>query len=500
MTRPARIARPLSPRALAPALLLGLCACGSEDARPPSLLLISVDSLRADHLSYMGYPRPTSPNIDRMLAEEGVVFERCVSTTSWTLPAHMALLTGLPNTLHGVLDAPDVLHEDHVLLAQVLQQHGWRTAGFWSGPNVHPFWGFDRGFEEYVDCSAHVLEDPNVFGQAASEGFDEIREVHDLSHEGITGPRVVSELSSWLDGVGEDEPFFAFAHMWDVHYDYTPPPEHDLWDRRYTGDVEQYHMRELLLGNISNRDLTRLKALYDGEIHFTDHNISQMLVDLELRGRLDDTLVVFVSDHGEEFYEHELIGHKTSLYDEVVHVPLIFRWPDRLPTNERLTDLVCLTDVTPTILDLFDLPTTPRMWGRSLRPAWEGSLESRPVPLELTSRPHARSLRGLLTTDFKVVHSVNGNKKMMGVFDLTRDENELDFIKAADVEGLDPRMRQARVYWQRLDDIAAGYEREEGVLPGQLGADLEHAGYAGDGDEEEEYEEEDDEESAESEG
>ena len=486
------------PRLAALLALPLLASCGSEPGRPPSLLLISVDSLRADHLSYTGYQNPykpgerTSPNIDDMLAAEGVVFDRCMSTTSWTLPAHMALLTGLPNNLHGVLDAPDVLHEDHVLLAEALQGRGWRTGGFWSGPNVHPFWGFDRGFETYVDCSAHVVEDTSAFASSDPNRFDELRGIHDRSHEGITGPTVVRELSKWLDGVGEDEPFFAFAHLWDVHYDYVPPPEHDLWFREYQGDVDERHMRDLLAGDtISQVDLDRLIALYDGEIHFTDFNIRQILTDLEVRGRLEDTLVVFTSDHGEEFFEHDMIGHKTSLFEAVVHVPLIFRWPGRLPEGERLDDLVSVADIAPTILELLDVPPTPRMWGRSLRPAWEDALAPRPVPMEMTSRYNGRFLRGLMTEDSKVLHMQNGNSKRIGVFDLESDPGEDDFLRASEIEGVDPRIRQARLYWQQMDELAESYARDSGEVPDQLNADLAHAGYGG-GDEDDEEEGEED--------
>jgi len=474
---------------------LCLAACGAPEP-PRGVLLVSVDSLRADHLSCYGYKNPTaptlptSPHVDQLLAEEGLLFERAVSTTSWTLPAHMALLSGMPNELHGVLDAPDQLHPDHVLLAQVFKAANWRTAGFWSGPNVHPWWGFDRGFEEYVDCSAHAVP-PGLFGDGVGENLDELRAAHDASHEGVTGPTVVRELRSWLDTVSVDERFFAFVHLWDVHYDYTPPAEHDIYDRSYTGTVDGRRARALHMGNnINGRDLLRLVSLYDGEVHSMDTNVGEILTDLEDRGLLDETLVVFTADHGEEFFEHTHFGHKTTLYGEVVNVPLIMRHPATLPAGRRLDDLVSIVDIAPTILDLCGLPSTARMWGRSLRPAWEGELEPRPAPMELTSRHIRVHMRGLHSDEFKVVQSVVDGRKQLGVYDLEEDPGEQEILKLSVIGAQDERLQGARQLWQELDGLAARYERaNQQALPGMLQADLAAAGYTG-GDEPEEDQEE----------
>ncbi|MHC4263304.1 MAG: sulfatase, partial [Planctomycetota bacterium] len=325
---------------LAAFLGLALTACGGETARPRGVLLISVDSLRYDHVSAYGYRnrvRPdllTTPYVDRLLADEGAVFEEVASTTSWTLPSHLALLSGQPNEVHGVRDLPDRLgRRGPTLLAEHFMDDGWRTFGVWSGPNLHPWFGFDRGFEAYVDCSSTAVADPEaLFGEGGLR--DPLIEMHEDSHRGVTGERCVEAFEEQFARIGDDERFFAFVHLWDVHYDYEPPAAYDLYfpnpasyDGPFDGrDCASYGKR-FVIGSepYTQRDVERLVSLYDAEIRYTDHNIGRILGMLEEAGRLEDTLVVFTSDHGEEFFDHGGFGHKHTLYEEVLRVPLIMR-------------------------------------------------------------------------------------------------------------------------------------------------------------------------------
>ena len=332
------------------------------------MLLISIDSLRADHLGCYGYQsatapdQRTSPRIDA-LAAEGILFEQAVSTTSWTLPAHMAMLTGLPDELHGVRDFHHRLHPERTLLAEVFQDSGWRTAGFWSGPNLSPEFGFARGFELYEDCSGLDADDPTTRVVQPSGSEDEaaalaLQALHERSHQTTTGPLVVAAFEEWLGSLSADEPFFAFAHLWDVHYDWNPPAEYDLFDTDYDGPVTsgEYDRLDEMLGRPpARRDLDHLRALYDGELLFTDHQVGRLLDLLEAAERLDDTLIVLTSDHGEAFYEHKRIGHKFSLHEEELRVPLLLRWPGRVPAGRRVDTLASLVDLVPTVLELSDL-------------------------------------------------------------------------------------------------------------------------------------------------
>jgi len=312
----------------------------------PNVLIISIDSLRADHVRCYGYARQTSPTLDAV-AKEGVRFETVVSPTSWTLPAHLTLLTSLPPERHGVVGDRMRLGEGVVSLAQVLWQAGYATAGFVSGPYMQAEYGFARGFDHYDDHSV-------------------ARASHLASHEGITSPTLVRLVREWLgiwDLKGRARPFFVFLHMWDVHYDYTPPPPYDtMFDPDYRGTVtaERYESPRQVHKDMDPRDLEHIIALYDGEIRFTDLHIGRLLSYLKDMGLLDDTVLVITADHGDEFFEHGRKGHKKALYDETIVVPLIFRYPKKVPMGKSIPQQVRLMDVAPTVLSLCGLqrPTT----------------------------------------------------------------------------------------------------------------------------------------------
>jgi len=358
-------------------------------------------------------------------------------------------------------------------LQELFQGAGWRTFGIWSGPNLHPWFGFDRGFDQYVDCSATKVEDPSVF-----EGLDldDVMAVHDASHAGITGPAILDAFERWWQDVERDERFFAFVHMWDVHYDYTPPAEHDVFYPDYTGTVDARGFHELVLPAGDYDGLKRIVSLYDGEIRYTDLNVGKLLSLLDRAGRLDDTLVVFTADHGEEFLEHGVLGHKAGLFDEAIHVPLVLRHPRLVPGGAVSDDLVSLVDLAPTILDLCGIDAPAGMWGTSLRPSFLGRLAPRALPLELTYRPMDVDLRGVRTEEFKVLRFKAGGPGHL--IDLVRDPDEQDIKKSKELPAGDPRLEQAKAFWRELDRRAAGMARlETGALPSGLNQTLIDIGY-----------------------
>ncbi len=340
----------------------------AAQAARPDVLLVSIDSLRYDHLGCYGYRKPTSPTIDG-LASGGVRFETAVSTTSWTLPAHAAMLTGLFDTSHGVVDNGLALSEDVRTLPEVLRAAGYRTAGFFGGPYLDPSYGFGQGFDHYESCMSPTVAD---------------------SHRDVTGPRTVAAVKAWLDGAcsdGDARPLFLFVHLWDVHYDYMPPKEYvERFDPGYTGSIDG---RDLLRNTtieprMAPRDFEHLLALYDGEIRFTDDNLGRILDDFGRRGRPSKPLVVVTADHGEEFFEHGGKGHQRSLFEEVVRVPWIVSWPGHVQAGRIVRDPVRLVDLMPTVLALVGVDTVPPMDGRDVGPLLRGeALEPRPALLDL---------------------------------------------------------------------------------------------------------------------
>ena len=308
--------------ALAAALTAGVAACGVRPSMP-NVVLISIDSLRADQLGCYGQTRDTSPSFDQLSAD-GVRFARAYSPTSWTLPSHVTLLSGLSQERHQVVLTNDRTREGSLALPAVLSRQGLQTVGFYTGPFLHPTYGFAQGFDEYISCQGKKTE--KLRGYAALE----------QSHHDHTNGILIDEFELWARERAR-EPFFAFVHLWDVHYDYIPPEPYDsMFDPDYAGKFDG----RAIAGHgfpldAAPRDVEHLLALYDGEIRYTDDTISRILAALRRRQLLDDALVIVTADHGDEFLDHGGKGHMHTLYDELVHVPLVMWAPGRLPGGLR---------------------------------------------------------------------------------------------------------------------------------------------------------------------
>ena len=346
--------------------LLGSCG-GSESSDgdlPPNILLISIDSLRADHLGCYGYERPTSPAIDA-LGKQGVVFERAISQAPWTLPSHASLLTSLYGRTHQTNDISRQLPPGIPTLASTLTVAGYDTSAVVSGTFMKTRFGLNSGFAHYDDEIAE---------------FD-----HRRSHETVTSPAIHRKAEEILSRA--QEPFMLFLHYWDVHYDYAPPPPYDTqFDPGYGGKLTSkgFLKNKRIKPGMSEADLQHVVALYDGEIAWVDAHIAKLMATLEASGLDERTIVILTADHGDEFFEHGGKGHSHSLYAELVNVPLIIRGPGITP-GLRVATPVELIDIMPTILDLVNAGSLDGLQGRSLRSALAGSeLTSQPVFSETT--------------------------------------------------------------------------------------------------------------------
>jgi arylsulfatase A-like enzyme len=342
MTRRLRIAL-LGPVAVAASL-----GCAPADApgqrSVDTVILVSIDSLRADHLGAYGYPRPTSPTIDR-LAATGTVFERAYSTTSWTLPAHAALMTGLDDYTHGAIDSRRKLAESFDTLAEALAPAGVRSTGFFTGPFLHPSFGLGQGFHEYVDSTSYQWT-----------GLEQAKRIpHEPSHRDVTNPILLSRVEAWLRERRPAQRNLIFIHMWDVHADYRAPDAYGrLFDPEYdesdlSGQFEERRGGEVKL---SAGALRKLIARYDAEIRYTDETLRDLLDRFGRHGLLDSAAVIVLADHGEEFFDHGRKGHRRTLFEEVLRVPLILHFPGAPTPPRRVADVVSLIDVYSTVCDL----------------------------------------------------------------------------------------------------------------------------------------------------
>ncbi len=335
-----------SPAAAAPTAAASAPASDADSpgAKPPHVLIFLVDTLRADRLGCYGYDRPTSPNIDRFAAG-AVRFEHAVAQSSWTRPSTASILTGLYPHNHGARSRNHVLARDVTYLPEVLRSIGYRALGVSSNSIAGPTFGFRRGFSHFKQLPEN------------------------LSSPGIHVPvwRVVDETLEWLERIGPEDSFFVFMHAMDPHAPYYPPEPHRS---RFAPDAPAGALGQNM-GKLQPFEIPHLSDVYDAEIASVDEHFGRLLEELDRRGFLDDTLVVFVSDHGEEFQDHGNHGHGSNLYREQIHVPLIVQLPARLRAEvERsvVEEQVQQIDIVPTILEAIGRSGLIEADGRSLLP------------------------------------------------------------------------------------------------------------------------------------
>jgi choline-sulfatase len=426
---------------------------GADRAGAPDIVLVSIDSLRPDHLGSYGYDRPTSPTMDR-LAAGGARFATAMSTTSWTLPAHAALFTGLYDSTHGLVDNGLELDPQHLTLAEVLRDAGYQTAGFYGGPYLHPVFGLGQGFDVYRSCMTRLDGD-----LSEAELRDGARKPIQASHADVTGPRTRDEFRSWLEAADE-RPAFVFLHLWDVHFDYIPPRRYvELFDPDYSGalDATSLMTNAGISADMDARDLEHLVALYDGEIRFTDDMLGEILTALGSRGRLENTLIVITADHGEEFFEHGSKGHQRTLFDEVARVPLIFHLPGVIEAGRVIEEQVRIIDVMPSVLALAGVAAPPGLQGRDLGHALRGlGLAPRPALLELLV--DGREIRALRSEHRKLI-SLGGRD--FPFFDLAADPGEARRLAS---EGWGFDRARAALREQERDALALRKRRGFGAL------------------------------------
>jgi len=314
----------------------------------PSVILISVDTLRADHLSCHGYERDTSPVIDS-LATAGVRFEWAFAQATFTLPSHMTLFTSLYPTVHDVINRDRRLPGARTTVTEALVEAGYRTAAFTDGGFVGGRYGFNQGFERYRDRWTLIAG---------------------------SVPRALD----WIDAVPDDEPFFVFLHCYDVHDPYLPPEPYRsrYTDPDYDGDFVPTtraltEIRDRLGADpdghhgLTDADVAHMVALYDGGIRYTDRWLGRFFAGLRELGVADDTWIILTSDHGEEFTEHGSVLHE-RLYHTVTHVPLIVVPPGGLDAGVVRSEIVELVDVAPMIVEVTGAPALADAQGASLVP------------------------------------------------------------------------------------------------------------------------------------
>jgi arylsulfatase A-like enzyme len=390
--------------------------------RRPDVILISVDTLRPDCLGCYGYRRETSPAMDA-LASQGIRFAQTYAQSSWTLPSHMSLFTSQYSHVHAVQNDGVSLRDSAVTLAEVLSGAGYHTTAFVSWVYVAKKFGFDQGFAEFTE-----LLPPEHLVDSSSRWSAKAEQVTDV-------------VIRWLQSKPQ-RPFFLFVHYFDPHIDYEPPPPFDtMFDPDYSGEasgsfgwLERYIKGLHQVPNVIDpRDLEHVKALYDGEVRYTDTHLKRLFAAIEDTVGLDDSLLILTSDHGEEFNEHgSMEGHQWTLYDEVIRVPLVFRLPRDSRDSRLVESQVELIDVPATIVDYLELPAPPSFQGRSLARALTGKPPATGKRMAFAETRRFNMKQSLRGERYKLIHTDDTGINRRGVpivpgyelYDLQQDPGE----------------------------------------------------------------------------
>lgn len=349
----------------------------------PNVLLVVLDTVRAMNLSLYGYPRPTTPRLER-LAGRGVRFELAFATAPWTLPSHASMFTGrYPYELSAGWDDP--LDATYPTLADLFGARGYLTAAFVANTR-YCSWesGLDRGFihyENYLVSPGQIVLSSSL-GRTIANNQRLRRLIGNYEVLGRkTAPKVNADFLRWLSRKGR-RPFFVFLNYMEAHYPYLPPPPFDtkFGPRRLRLNPWLEHGWKWTPEEVQ----TELDA-YDGSISYLDHHLGLLLDELERRGVLGNTLTIIVSDHGEQFGEHGVMRHGNTLYLPVLHVPLLILLPSRVPEGASVREPVTLRDLPATLLDLLGIEGGPRFPGSSLARFWAGGSTRAPEASPLLS-------------------------------------------------------------------------------------------------------------------
>lgn len=332
-------------------------AAGCDSRRPPNVLVVVVDTLRADRVGVYGNARGLTPHIDR-LAARAAVFQHAYAQAPWTNPSVASLFTSRFQSQHGVIAIQSILGDDEVTLAEVLKARGYATGAFCANSLLLRNHGYAQGFDEY---RAYWTARPR--DTARPKAANERAQV--LNHDAL----------EWLAEVGTERPVFLYLQYMETHTPYEPPA--DVLDRLLEGrpkpdlGLVNYVARFGHLIDIPPQGLRAVEDVYDTEVVAVDRAIGELLAALDARGFLSGAVVVITADHGDEFKDHGLMGHDYTLYDEVIHVPLLVAVPGSSGRRD-VADVVGLVDIAPTLLELVGAEAPAAFEGRSLTAAIAG--------------------------------------------------------------------------------------------------------------------------------
>ncbi len=472
----------------------------TSDKRSPNVLLIVMDTTRHDRLSCYGYHRNTTPNVDR-IAKEGVLYENAISPGMWTLPSHASMFTGLYPSKHGATSEHMYLNDRFDTIAEVLKSQGYKTAAFSNNPVVAKWSNLVQGFDmfwklkwskEWFKVEDLSKEELERLKRNLKDRFTAFK-----SPNAKDAGAYISNLKiiEWFETEYDPKaPFFMFINYLEPHIPYKPPVPYDTFylDDGVTAEEVKKVTRKIDWGaswsgyiagkiKMTKSDFEIISSLYDGEISYLDMRMGELFDYLRKKDVLDNTLLIIISDHGEYIGEHHrtagkqersaMIHHGFYIYDNLLHVPLIIRYPSLFPSGMRIKKQVQTTDIFPTILDVlgtsFDrsdefqgYSLIPSKLDKHLRPfavaekyIWPdalGRLQKANASFDIS--PYLCRRKTIRTEDLKYIWSSDGSEEL---YDIKNDPEELNNIESYP--------QKAEGLRQKLQDWLSSFEHYKAI-------------------------------------
>jgi len=395
----------------------------------PNVLLIIIDTLRADHLPAYGYDGIETPAIDRLVMD-GIIYKKGFAQASWTKPSIASIMTGLYPSTHQAIHKANILPDDVITLAESLEQAGYHTIGIPNNENIFPVRNFQQGFQVYEPL------EPAFFFFATESAFhltlyNQLRLVRErflfqskqVEHYYQDAREVNEHAIEWLDRV-KDGSFFLFIHYMEPHDPYFPHPYDGTGYARVNNPNPPPDMAQIYL------------ETYDGEIAYLDNHLDELFRYLDEKGLYEDLMIVLTADHGEEFFEHEGWWHGTTLYEEQINVPLIVKLPGNKHACLEVEELVRLIDIAPSILSFVGADVPPLMQGHNILP---DSLEAVGGQTYVFSEEKLEGniLQSYRGKEWKLIIANEGNPRGVEpeeLFDLLSDPGETTNLSASEQE------------------------------------------------------------------
>lgn len=442
------------------------------------ILLVTVDSLRADHVGWHGYERETTPNLDS-LAETSHVLHKAFANGCGTNRSFPSILSSTYPLMYGGYEA---LSEDRPLIADVLQSAGFQTAGLHSNPHLNRQFGYGRGFNRFFSSESEsgvfgtarqwvkdTFDNDNLVFRALKWAFDQSEKKAGFNPGTpfVRADDLTNRAAEWAEAMDPDRPKFLWAHYMDVHHPYAPPEEYQRRFRDNTvSERRAVKLRRKMLEDpkgVTDAELATIVDLYDAEIRYFDDHASR-LVDAVRDRWGDETIVAFTSDHGDELGDHGGFSHYNTYHDELLHVPLLFDLDDDGDSHDELVELL---DIAPTLADYAGVDPPDRFEGDSLRTLFE-------TPEEWSSShviAETGGSRACRTDRWKYIR--NGDNERL--YDLRTDPEEEENVRADNPEVIKKFELMLADHKRRVDET--GQELEDITVDEATAERLEQLGY-----------------------